>query len=244
MKALRPLAAAGCCGLLAVALIMEPPPTDGHAGRGYLPEAEDLWARALGPKARSPSPGLLVSRYAYRLLPRFRGWQDLKALRAYVAWADRAEAVGVREGEILADVSEYDLILLREPCAAVAVQAPAGRACDPVGWTVIDPRNTGWVRIRWRRHALQAVLPALSLRLPRAPLPSIRGAWAAAGNVVEIYGEFLSGTNVRVRSRQGEGTLLYMSAKQVNAELPSLDEVQLERDGLPSEWAPVERRRP
>jgi hypothetical protein len=48
---------------------------------------------------------------------------------------------------------------------------------------------------------------------------------------------------LRVESRGGEARVLYRSAKQINVDVRSLDEVRVVADGIVSDWVRVERSR-
>lgn len=212
-------------------------------------EAAYWWSRALGVTARNPSRAILVSRWRFARLRPFRSWQDFGALRAYVEFADRPEAVGLRDNIVTANVSRSDLILLRIPAARVKApvnqSAGVGRVpvvvrADPIGYAVLDPRRTGPVRITLQLRPNGAHVPALSLALPVAPVPFVEAALREGASVVVLYGLALTGRRIRVFSRRGEGTVLYSSYAQLNSRLPSLDEVAVEIDGLRSDWTPVQ----
>lgn len=201
-------------------------------------QAAYWWARALGNKARNPAKAILVSRVGFRRLRSFRSWQDMGALRDYVEWADRAEAVGFRQNVVIADVGIYDLILLRVPAASVKAPVPVYR--DPIGYAVLQPPRIGRVRIPVTLSASPAPVPAFRTDLPVNPIPLISAA-VRDGELVSIFGEALSGRVIKVFSRRGAGEVLYASPTQVNVRVPSIDEVSIEVDGLRSDWSEVRR---
>jgi hypothetical protein len=196
-------------------------------------ESAYWWSRALGARPA------LVSRYQFQYLKPLRSWQDIERLRDYVAWADRPESAGLHGPSLDADVSEYDLILLRIP--AFAVQAPVRILRDPLGFAVLDPGRTGRLRIPIAVFATQVRGPLLSPRLPPGPVPSISGAVAASANIVEIYGVGFSGTPLRVVTPRGPAAVLYAGPGQINACVDVADRVAVEVGGILSEWAEVRR---
>jgi hypothetical protein len=218
-------------------------------------EPRYLWARAIGTTARNPARAVIVSRHQFERLHPLRTWQDLSALRDYVEWADRAEAAGFNGSEVLASVSTNDLVLLRVPFSSVSASVKVLR--DPIGYAVLDPAaETGKVacpapapsnqpagvkRICLKLSSSPASVPDLPAALPLTPVPMIDAAVKEGPQVVAVYGAFLSGSRVRVFSRQGEGEVLYRSPGQVNAKLPSIDEICVEVDGMKSEWTEVEK---
>ncbi len=154
-------------------------------------------------------------------------------------WADRPESAGYDGKEVVADVSANDLILLRVPAAGVKAAAPV--RSDPIGFAVLDPGRTGRVRIPVTIIPGRGSVPALPRNLPAAPIPVINAVVHSGKNHVVIYGAWFAGRKVRVLSRGGEGRLIHVSANQVNAVVPSVDQVAVEVDGLRSDWAEVQR---
>ncbi len=201
-------------------------------------EAAYWWSRALGTAARSPAKALLVSRFRFQRLRPFRSWQDLSALRDYVEWSDRAEAAGFENNVVAADVSANDLILLRIPASSVKASVPVHR--DPVGYAVLDPGRAGKVRIPVTLLPVKSPLPALPPGLPVAPVPFIQAAVRSGPSLVVLYGAALAGRQVTIFSRRGPGKILYAGANQINATVPSLDQVSVEVDGLRSDWVQVQ----
>jgi len=246
------------CVLLALALACQAwAQAPASVARQLSEETRYWWARAVGSTARNPAKALIVSRQQFEQLRALRSWQDLAALRRYVEWSDRAEAAGFNGSEVLADVSSNDLVLLRVPFGSVTASVKTMR--DPIGYTVLDPaaatgkiacparapapagQPAGARRICLRIAAPSAPIPDLPPGLPAAPVPMIDAAVPEGAQVVAIYGAQLAGRRVRVFSRKGEGEILYSAANQVNARVPSIDEVLVEVDGMRSEWTEVRK---
>ena len=206
---------------------------------GLPAEIAELWKRAVGARARNRSAALLVSRSGFARLRAFRSWQDLAALRDYLDWADRPEAVGLDGSTITAHVSANDLILLRLPAEAVRASVRVLR--DPIGYAVIDPPGAGWVRIDVEHSATAARVPDFPADFPTRAVPVIDAAVLAAPDIVTLYGDALEGKQVKVIAGSAEGELLYVSRKQINARVPAGSRrVAVEVDGMRSDWAEVE----
>ncbi len=123
----------------------------------------------------NPAQAVVVSRSAWKTLRAIRGLFDRQGLAAYLDWAGRPEAAGIRwtasgQGEIRADLGPSDAILVRitarpEWQAAVLdrpdrwIDLPIQR--DPLGYMVIDPNRTGPVtlRIEYRPNWWERVFP-------------------------------------------------------------------------------------
>lgn len=246
------------CVLLALAFACQawaqvPAPIAGKLSE----ETRYWWARALGTTARNPAKALIVSRHQFEQLRALRSWQDLSALRRYVEWSDRSEAAGFDGHEILADASANDLVLLRVPFGSVTASVKTLR--DPIGYTVLDPaagtgkiacparapapaaQPAGEKRICLKISVAATSVPDLPPGLPSAPVPMIDAAVPESAQVVAIYGAQLAGRRVRVFSRKGEGEILYNAPNQVNAKVPSIDEVSVEVDGMRSDWTEVRK---
>ena len=202
-------------------------------------EAVWLWNRALGITARNPSQVILVSRFRFERLRPLRSWQDLERLREYVEWADRAEGFGFSGDNVVADVSRYDLILLRWPASSLRTKGKLVR--DPIGFAVLDPGREGRVEIPVTALVTQARAPELPPNLPVRAVPAIRGVVARTADIIEIYGENLSGREVYVETPAGRGNILYVSPNQINARVPSRERVAVSVDGIRSDWAEVRR---
>jgi hypothetical protein len=72
-------------------------------------------------------------------------------------------------------------------------------------------------------------------------LPNINAAVAQSATVVTLYGTGLQGKSIEIASSVGRGKILYVSPTQVNAEVPSVDRVQLTVDRVPSGWVTVSK---
>jgi hypothetical protein len=210
-----------------------------HQGKRQESREDYWWARALGRNAHNPATAILVSRFRFERLRPLKSWHDEAALRDYVEWADRPEAAGFRNGVVTAKVSANDLILLRVPAAKIETAAHLYR--DPIGFAVLDPGRTGWVRIPVTLLVAQTPVPTLPPGLPSKPVPALEAAVAAGDHTVVVYGRGLKGESVKVYSRAGAGQVVYDSALQLNARVPSLDEVAVEVNGMRSDWIEVQR---
>ncbi len=259
------------CGFVLLAFVVSASAQVPQNVAGKLSEESRYWwARAVGTTARNPAHALVVSRHQFENLRALRSWQDLSALRDYVEWADRAEAAGVSDSQVIADVSTNDLVLLRVPFNSVTASVKVLR--DPIGYAVLDPRGEGSLacpaanekgpkvqgskgprvdtseagsagnkRICLKLAPTTATIPDLPAGLPLAPVPLINAAVRAGPEAVTVYGASLAGSRVRIFSRKGEGKILYAGANQINASVPSVDEVCVEIDGLKSDWAEVQK---
>lgn len=133
----------------------------------------------------NPAEAVLVSRFAWRNLPRLRGPLDIDGLGAYEAWASRPEAAGLDRLDdgrvrIRCDVGPDDLILARLPLrhgwrayletrGASGSESPAEEIkieADPLGFMVLDPPLTGPLLITLEYR------PDFSERLGHRPTPS------------------------------------------------------------------------
>jgi hypothetical protein len=190
---------------------------------------------------------VVVSRHQFQRLRRIRTREDVGRLREYVRWARRPVEAAFTGTEVTADVSEYDLILLRVPAEKVEAEAPVFR--DAMGWAVIDPGIREWagrvrLQVQVREGAAREPVGVVVQKLPGRRPPHVSGAVRASGTIVEIYGEDLEGVGgVRVESRGGEARVLYRSARQINVDVRSVDEVRVVADGIGSDWVRVEGAR-
>ncbi len=187
-----------------------------------------------------PAPAVLVSRYQWRGLPRFRSLYDRAALLAYVNWANRPEAAGLRwtapgTAEIRADLGPDDMILVRQNAASGWTATLDGRPLeclhDPIGFLLLDPQRTGLVNMvlsapRWLARSAVSPLPARALPAinPGGIIDGIRHTPPpfGPGTVITIYGTdlaFAGPTRVLAAGRPAE--VLYAGDLQVNARLPN-----------------------
>ena len=233
MNLARPLLATAGSLTLALLLSRATPAPPAAPAAPSSAEAAYWWSRALGSR---PS---LVSRHQFHYLKPLRSWQDLERLREYVAWADRPESAGLGGASLVADVSQYDLILLRIP--TLAIQTPVRVLRDPLGFAVLDPGRAGRFQIPITVFVTQIRAPVLPPSLPHDPVPSISGAVATSPTVVEIYGVGFSGASLRVLTPRGAASVLYLGANQINARVDIPDRVAVEVGGILSDWTEVRR---
>ena len=195
------------------------------------------------------APAVVVSRSAWKTLRPIRGLFDRQGLAAYLDWAGRPEAVGIRwtaagRGEIRADLGPLDMILVRvtarpEWRAAVLdgpghwIGLPIQR--DPLGYMVIDPGRTGPVtlRIEYRPNWWQRIFPPA---LPGQPMVAgkfpvifedaiVDGieytpAPFSPNAVLTIFGRNFVPEQTRVLFGGEAGEVLYVGPNQINVRLP------------------------
>ena len=197
----------------------------------------------------NPTQAVVVSRSAWKKLRAIRGLFDRQGLEAYLDWAGRPEAAGIRwtasgQGEIRADLGPLDMILVRVPARPewrVAVldrpdhwiDLPIQR--DPLGYMVIDPDRTGPVtlRIEYRPNWWQRVFPpALSDQpMVAGEFPVIfEGAIVdgieytpapfSPNAVLTIFGRNFVPQRTRVLFGDEAGEVLYVGPNQINVRLP------------------------
>jgi hypothetical protein len=173
---------------------------------------------------RNPSPAVLVSRYQWQRLPRFRSLHDRRALAAYVQWANRPEAAGFRwvsrrRAEVRADLGPDDMILVRRYAAGWTASVTTHQ--DPIGYLLLDPAETGWVTITLTAPVFEPQPAAL----PAHPVPEINpgGIVRLPDRIVTIYGHNLAGpagaTRVLLDGRPAE--VLWAGEHQLNVRLPA-----------------------
>ena len=197
----------------------------------------------------NPAQAILVSRRAWKKLHPIRGLFDRQGLEAYLNWAGRPEAAGIRwrapgRTEIRADLGPSDAILVRvtgrpEWRAAVLdgpdrwTDLPIQR--DPLGYMVIDPDRTGLVTLRieyrpsWWERVFSAALP--DQRMVAGEFPTIFSGGIVDGvehtpppfgpnAVLTVYGRNFVPRRTRVLFGEIEGEVLYVGPRQVNVKLP------------------------
>ncbi|HYM12412.1 MAG TPA: IPT/TIG domain-containing protein, partial [Bryobacterales bacterium] len=206
------------------------------------PEHEDdAGFRVYHALVHRPAAAVLVSRYQWRSLPRFRSLYDRAALQAYVAWANRPEAAALRwttpqTADLRASLGPADMILLRQTAAPGWTATFDGRPLpclrDPIGFLLLDPQRSGPVVIHLTATAWRPLSSAIP-PLPDRVLPIINASGItdgvrhtpppfAPGTIVTIFGTDLGETGVtKVLAANRACEVLYAGDLQINARLPS-----------------------
>ncbi len=197
----------------------------------------------------NPAQAVVVSRSAWKTLRAIRGLFDRQGLAAYLDWAGRPEAAGIRwtasgQGEIRADLGPSDAILVRitarpEWQAAVLdrpdrwIDLPIQR--DPLGYMVIDPNRTGPVTLRieyrpnWWERVFPPALPDQPMAVGEFPV-IFRDAIVdgveytpppfSPNAVLTIFGRNFVPQRTRVLFGDDAGEVLYVGPNQINVRLP------------------------
>jgi len=216
---------------------------------GPLLDAEyedDAGYRVYRVPVNRPAEALLVSREEWRRLPAFRSLYDRAALSAYVQWANRPEAAGVRRlqngsMEIHADLGPNDVILLRQSrpgkWVATAGSRPVSVVRDPIGNLVLDPGISGPVVMQLAHQStVFDPLPFAAKQddklLPVLAIPSIDSGGiidgvshtpppVAPAGIISIFGsDFAAAGPMRVLVNGRPMEVLFAGTAQINARLP------------------------